>query len=76
MDFLYRQIVTVEGVVVEFGTRWGQNATLFQTLRSIYEPFNRQRKVIAFDSFDGFPSEGEQDGDSEMMFEGNLKVTK
>lgn len=76
MDFLYRKILEVEGVVVEFGTRWGQNLTLFQTLRGIYEPFNRHRRVIGFDTFAGFPSVDNLDGDSEMMFEGNLKVVE
>jgi hypothetical protein len=74
MDFLYKKILEVEGAVVEFGTRWGQNLALFQTLRGIYEPFNRHRRVVGFDTFDGFPSVREEDGTSEMMFEGNLKV--
>ncbi|GAH68433.1 unnamed protein product, partial [marine sediment metagenome] len=25
MDHLYRQIIDIQGIVVEFGTRWGQN---------------------------------------------------
>lgn len=75
MDFLYRQILDTEGVVVEFGTRWGQNTTLFQTFRGIYEPFNRHRKIIGFDTFEGFPAIREEDGDSEMMTEGNLSLT-
>lgn len=74
MDYLYKKILEVEGVVVEFGTRWGQNLALFQTLRGIYEPFNRHRRVIGFDTFEGFPSVLEEDGTSEMMFEGNLSV--
>ncbi|HSB68400.1 MAG TPA: crotonobetainyl-CoA--carnitine CoA-transferase [Candidatus Methylomirabilis sp.] len=62
MDFLYRQILTVQGIAVEFGCRWGQNASLFSALRGIYEPFNRLRKVAAFDTFEGFPSTRPQDG--------------
>jgi len=49
MDFLYRQILPVQGVVFDLGTRWGQNLSLFTTLRGIYEPFNRLRKIVAFD---------------------------
>lgn len=74
MDFLYRKILEVEGVVVEFGTRWGQNLTVFQSLRGIYEPFNRHRRVIGFDTFDGFPIVSREDGSSEIMFQGNLSV--
>ena len=39
MDFLFRQIIDVQGVIMEFGTRWGQNMALFEALRGIYEPF-------------------------------------
>lgn len=74
MDFLYKKILEVEGVVLEFGTRWGQNVALFQTLRGIYEPFNRHRRVVGFDTFQGFPAVQGEDGTSEMMFKGNLSV--
>lgn len=76
MDFLYRQIVDVQGVVMEFGTRWGQNLGLFASLRGIYEPFNRHRKIIGFDTFTGFPSIAPEDGASEMMKPGQLAVAE
>ena len=74
MDFLYRQIVDVQGVVMEFGTHWGQNIALFAALRGIYEPFNRHRKIIGFDTFEGFPSIAPQDGRSDMMKKGFLEL--
>ncbi len=74
MDHIYRQIVDVQGVVMEFGTRWGQNASLFTSLRGIYEPFNRHRKIVAFDTFKGFPVLTYQDGKSVMMKKGALSV--
>ncbi len=75
MDFLFRQIVDVPGVVMELGTRWGQNLALFAALRGIYEPFNRHRTIVGFDTFSGFPSISRQDGSSEMMQPGQLAVT-
>lgn len=63
MDFLYKQILDVQGVIVEFGCRWGQNMSLFTALRGIYEPYNRLRKIVGFDTFAGFPEPGPQDGD-------------
>lgn len=72
MDFIYKQILDVQGVVMEFGTRWGPNSALFASLRGIYEPFNRHRKIIAFDTFTGFPSVAPQDGKSELMVPGQL----
>ncbi len=74
MDFLFRQITEVQGVVMEFGTRWGQNVALFAALRGIYEPFNRHRKIVAFDTFTGFPSIAPEDGRSAMMTPGQLAV--
>lgn len=62
MDFLYRQILQTQGVIIEFGCRWGQNLSLFTALRGIYEPFNRLRQVVGFDTFEGFPSVSRQDG--------------
>jgi hypothetical protein len=76
MNYIYQKIVDVQGVVFEFGTRWGQNVALFAALRGIYEPFNRHRKIVAFDTFEGFPSIHEKDGDSPMMVEGMLNLTE
>jgi len=75
MDMLYRQIIDVHGVVMEFGTRWGQNIALFSSLRGIYEPFNRHRKIIGFDTFEGFIELSEKDGRSDMMNKGNYAVS-
>lgn len=75
MDFLYRQAIDVHGVIMDFGTRWGNNMALFTALRAIYEPYNRHKKIIGFDTFDGFPSVDKKDGDSEMIRLGNISVT-
>jgi hypothetical protein len=74
MNHLYEQIVDVMGVVMEFGTRWGPNLGQFAALRGIYEPFNRHRKIIGFDTFSGFPKIDSKDGDSDMMEVGHLTV--
>jgi len=74
MDFLYRQILEVQGIVIEFGCRWGQNISLFSAMRGIYEPFNRLRKVVGFDTFEGFPGTSQKDG--ERMVKGGYSVTR
>ena len=76
MHHLYQQIIDVQGIVIDFGTRWGQNMSLFAALRGIYEPFNRHRKIIGFDTFEGFPSISEKDGSSDMMQVGSIAVTE
>lgn len=75
MDHLYQLAVEVPGVVMEFGLRWGQNSALFAALRGIYEPFNRHKKIVGFDTFEGFPTIAPQDGNSDMIYAGNLAVT-
>ncbi len=55
LDGLYRRFKSVPGVLVEFGTWWGQNLVLLENLRAIHEPFNKQRTIIGFDTFSGYP---------------------
>ena len=75
MNDIYKKILEVPGVVFEFGSRWGQNVALFSALRGIYEPFNRHRKIVAFDTFEGFPSIHDKDGSSTLMQVGMLKLS-
>jgi hypothetical protein len=75
MEHLYRLAMDIPGIIMEFGVRWGQNCALFAALRGIYEPFNRHKKIVGFDTFEGFPSVAPQDGASEMIYKGNLAVT-
>ena len=56
MQRIYAEIVPVHGVIMEFGVRWGQNLALFSNLRGIHEPFNYNRRIIGFDTFEGFPA--------------------
>lgn len=63
MQMLYQSIIPVHGAIMEFGVRWGQNMALFSVLRGIHEPFNYNRRVIGFDTFEGFPSVDVKDGD-------------
>jgi hypothetical protein len=56
MNELYQKILTIHGSIVEFGVRYGQNIALLTSLRGIYEPFNHNRKIIGFDTWEGFTS--------------------
>ena len=49
---------------------------LFAALRGMYEPFNRHKKLVAFDTFKGFPEITSEDGTSPMMVEGELALTE
>jgi len=75
MHEMYTKIISVPGVVMEFGVRWGQNLALFESLRGIYEPYNYTRKVIGFDTFSGFEGTSGKDGKAEIIEEGAYSVT-
>ena len=75
MNDLYQRILSVHGVIMEFGVRWGRDLALFESLRGIYEPFNHNRKIIGFDTFEGFPSVHDNDGDDQIVSEGAYSVT-
>jgi hypothetical protein len=64
MHRIYLEILPVHGVIMEFGVRWGQNCSLFTNFRGMYEPYNYNRKVVGFDTFQGFPATSKNDGDS------------
>jgi hypothetical protein len=59
---LYQKIIDIKGIICEFGVGWGQNLSLFISLRGMYEPYNFSRKIVGFDTFEGFPSVHEKDG--------------
>jgi hypothetical protein len=75
MHELYQKIINVHGIVVEFGTRWGQNLALFSSFRGIYEPFNYNRKLVGFDTFEGFKAISANDGNSADLTVGAYSVS-
>jgi hypothetical protein len=78
MHDLFRKVLNVPGVVLEFGVRWGQNIALFNTFRGMYEPFNYTRKIVGFDTFQGFPVTDEIDTarSGKALAAGDYSVTK
>jgi hypothetical protein len=76
MNELYKKILHIHGDVIEFGVKWGQNLALFQSFRGLYEPFNTSRKIIGFDTFEGFPSTHDKDGKDVEVAIGEYSTTK
>tara|TARA_B100000780_G_scaffold235712_1_gene176390 strand:+ start:1775 stop:2551 length:777 start_codon:yes stop_codon:yes gene_type:complete len=50
---IYKKILDVPGYIIELGCQYGSSSATFQSLRDIYEPFNRTRKIFSFDTFTG-----------------------
>ncbi|WP_085908711.1 TylF/MycF/NovP-related O-methyltransferase [Kiloniella majae] len=74
LNELYEIILDKPGVIMEFGVWWGANQALFNNLRAIYEPYNRMRKVIGFDTFEGYPTVTDEDGSDKSVAVGGYKM--
>jgi hypothetical protein len=59
---LFRQVLDVNGAIVECGVFNGAGLFTWAQLSTIYEPVNYNRKVIGFDTFAGFPGVSDADG--------------
>ena len=60
---IFKEIINLHGSIVDFGIYRGSSFFTWQQLSSIYEPYHHIRKIIGFDSFEGFSSlEREDDG--------------
>lgn len=53
-DALYRMILDIPGVIMEFGVHRGRHLAALTALRGVYEPYNPHRRIIGFDTFTGF----------------------
>lgn len=69
LNDLYLRIKDIPGEILEFGTRFGHNMVVFENLRSIYEPFNKTRKIVGFDTFEGYRGFSSKDKKSEVFNE-------
>jgi hypothetical protein len=53
---IFKQIIHINGVVIECGVFNGTGLFTWAQLSNILEPTNYNRKIIGFDTFEGFPS--------------------
>lgn len=75
LNELYKRILGVHGVVMEFGVRWGRHLSVFSALRALHEPHNFYRRIVGFDTFAGFTGVGAEDGTSERVHDGAMAVS-
>jgi hypothetical protein len=73
---IYQRIVDIPGGIFEFGVWMGQTTVLFENLRAVYEPYNSQRRICAFDTFTGYTGIGDNDKPSEIISEGVYTVSQ
>lgn len=73
---IFQRILHVNGSIVECGVLHGAGLLAWAKLSSILEPVNHTRKIIGFDTFEGFPGLHEKDtasGTSSHFKKGGLK---
>jgi hypothetical protein len=58
---IFRRILTVHGSIIECGVLFGGGLMAWAQLSSILEPVNHQRRIIGFDTFDGFVDIAQED---------------
>ncbi len=58
---LFKKILDVKGSIVECGSFKGSSLLFFSKLSSIFEPYNIHKKIISFDTYEGFPNVNPKD---------------
>lgn len=76
LNHIYQLIKDSHGIMIEFGVRWGQNLVTLSNLRGIYEPFNYGRKLVGFDTFQGFVNVNRKDGKHKIIKNGAFSVSQ
>lgn len=74
LDALYRMILDVPGVIMEFGVHRGRHLAALTALRGVHEPYNPHRRIIGFDTFTGFPEVTAVDAVSPAAVPGRFAV--
>lgn len=75
MNELYLKSLDIHGSIFEFGVRYGVNTSVLTSLRGIHEPYNHNRKIIAFDTFEGF-TDIDAKNDDKSIKDGDFGVPK
>lgn len=70
---IFKLTLGVKGSVVECGVHHGSGLMAWAKLSSTLEPYNYRRKIIGFDTFEGFPAVHAKDGGSDNVRTGMFK---
>jgi len=74
LNEMYQKVLSLPGVICEFGVWMGASTVAFENLRAVYEPYNHQRRILAFDTFSGYTGIGNTDVRSSIIDEGVYTV--
>jgi len=63
---LFKKIINIHGAIIEGGVLFGGSTMAWAHFSSIYEPINLTRKIVGFDTFEGFPGFHRKDATGEF----------
>jgi hypothetical protein len=64
---LFKKQLDIKGSIVECGVHNGGGVMAWAKISSILEPYNYHRKIIGFDTFEGFPSIADIDKENDQV---------
>ena len=71
---IYEMILDKPGCIIDLGTWRGQTAVLCENLRAIMEPLHLNRRIVCFDTFEGYQGFGANDKPTEVHQDGTYGV--
>lgn len=71
---IYKKIVDIPGAIFDVGTWRGQTAVVCENLRAIYEPLHFNRRIVCFDTFEGYQGFSEMDRATALHKDGTYGV--
>ena len=72
---LYQRIVDIPGVILDVGTWRGQTAVLCENLRAIFEPLHFNRRIVCFDTFEGYKGFSAKDKATKLHRDGTYALS-
>ncbi|WP_417821169.1 TylF/MycF/NovP-related O-methyltransferase [Terasakiella sp.] len=71
---IYQMIIDKPGAILDIGTWRGQTAVLCENFRAIYEPLHFNRRIVCFDTFEGYKGFSEKDKATDLHKDGTYGV--
>ena len=63
---IFKRILNIHGHIIECGVFLGDGVMTWAQFSAIHEPYAHVRRVVGFDTFEGFPAFSKEDGHSKL----------
>jgi len=72
---IYKLIVDIPGAIFDVGTWRGQTAVVCENLRAIFEPLHFSRRIVCFDTFEGYKGFSDKDKATALHRDGTYALS-